>query len=232
MDTAEKSFPEVIGYQFKDSKLMELALTHPSIIADTFSTQSHNQRLEFLGDAVLQVVISRELYVRYPLVDEGLLTKARAKLVNRRTLSELSRHLHIGRFLVMSRGEEFNGGRERASCLADAFEAVIGAIFLDGGYEAAQQFILHQFEDALKNLDTAPHIDNPKGELQEVLQARSRMAPVYLLIGSSGPDHDRVFECLVEHEGVPLGRGTGKSKKDAETQAAMSALALVRDRKV
>jgi ribonuclease-3 len=132
--------------------------------------------------------------------------------------------------LILSRGEELNRGRERPSALADAFEAVLGAIFLDGGFEAAQAFILRQFRDGFGELEVIPNLENPKGELQELLQADSPESPRYQLTTVSGPDHDRVFECAVFHRGIELARGAGKSKKAAESQAARNALHRLRER--
>lgn len=216
-----------LGYTFKDVALLELALTHPSAAHERGTPLQHNQRLEFLGDAVLQLVLSVELYVRFAGFCEGALTKARAKLVNRRTLAEHGRQLGLGEFLLLSRGEESQGGRTRASSMADALEAVVGAIFLDGGFEAARAFVLRRFNNALEQLPVLPTIENPKGELQELLQAQSSEPLQYRLVSATGPDHDRVFECTVERAGVELGRGRGKSKKEAETAAAIAALALL-----
>jgi ribonuclease-3 len=173
---------------------------------------------------VLQLVLTGELYEKFPEFDEGPLTKARAKLVNRRTLAEHARALGLGAHLVLSRGEETNGGRERASTLADAYEALLGAIFLDGGFEAARGFILREFGAAFGKLSVLPIIENPKGELQEFLQARSPEAPEYQVVSATGPDHDREFECTVHHGGAELARGRGKSKKAAESDAALAAL--------
>ena len=136
-----------------------------------------NQRLEFLGDAVLQLVLTRELYEKFPAFGEGPLTKARAKLVNRRTLAERARHLGIGQHLILSRGEELHGGRDRPSALADTYEALLGAILLDGGFDAAREFILRQFQAAFGGLSVIPILENPKGELQELLQARLGRSP-------------------------------------------------------
>jgi ribonuclease III len=221
-------FQTRLGYTFRDEGLLRLALTHPSVAHETGTPSPHNQRLEFLGDAVLQLVLTRELYEKFPAFDEGPLTKARAKLVNRRTLAEHARLLGMGAHLVLSRGEETNGGRERASTLADAFEALLGAIFLDGGLEAAREFILREFGAAFGKLSVLPIIENPKGELQELLQARSPEAPEYQVLSATGPDHDRVFECTVHHGGVELARGRGKSKKAAESDAALAALQKLR----
>jgi ribonuclease-3 len=217
-----------LGHSFQNPALLELALTHPSIAHEQGAPTQHNQRLEFLGDAVLQLVLTQELYEKFPTYDEGPLTKARAKLVNRRALAEKGRLLGLGENLVVSRGEETHGGRERPSALADAFEAVLGAIFLDGGFPAARNFVLNHFREAFTSLGNIPILENPKGELQEYLQARSAEAPRYQMLSTSGPDHDRVFECTVHHEGRELARGRGKSKKDAESEAARAALQVLR----
>lgn len=217
-----------LGYEFRDVSLLKLALTHPSVAHEQGAMQQHNQRLEFLGDAVLQLALTRFLFDAFPESDEGPLTKARAQLVNRRALAEQGRRLNLGNHLILSRGEEMNNGRERPSAVADAFEALLGAIFLDGGYDAAQQFVLNRFRDMLGELTGLPNLDNPKGELQEVLQAQSPDPVHYRLERVSGPDHDRVFECTVHYRGAEIGRGTGKSKKEAESQAALAALADLR----
>jgi ribonuclease-3 len=223
-----EEFQKQLGYVFHDSHLLQLALTHPSVAHEQGAPVKTNQRLEFLGDAVLQLVLTRELYEKFPAFDEGPLTKARAKLVNRRTLAERGRDIGLGRHLILSRGEEMHGGHERPSALADAFEALLGAIFLDGGFDAAQAFIFRQFGAVLGGLSVIPIIDNPKGELQELLQAGSPEAPEYRVVSSTGPDHDRVFECTVHHGGIELARGSGKSKKAAESEAAMAAMAVLR----
>jgi len=215
---------ELLGYRFRDEKLLQLALTHPSVSHEAPGAVAHNQRLEFLGDAVLGLILTRELFEKFPHLGEGPLTKARAQMVNRRTLAEQARRFNLGASLMMSRGEELSGGRSRSSALADAFEAVVGAIFLDGGYDVAAEFILRSFRDAFGQLTEVPNLDNPKGELQELLQATSTEAPQYEVTASSGPDHDRLFQCAVYHRGVELGRGQGKSKKEAEGQAALAAL--------
>jgi len=189
----------------------------------------HNQRLEFLGDAVLQLALTRELYEKFPGFSEGPLTKARAKLVNRRSLAVRGRAIELGQHLIVSRGEESHGGRERSSALADAYESVIGAIFLDGGYDAAREFILREFRSGFGEVSAIPVLDNPKGELQELLQSRSPVAPKYHVVSATGPDHDRIFECTVHHADVELARGSGKSKKAAESEAAQSALKKLRE---
>ena len=217
-----------LGYAFRDEALLRLALTHPSVAHEKGAAIEHNQRLEFLGDAVLQLALTRELYEKFPAFDEGPLTKARAKLVNRRTLAVHGRAVNLGEYLILSRGEEVHGGRERSSALADALESVIGALFLDGGYEAARAFILREFGPMLGEVAAPPSLENPKGELQEFLQAKSPDAPMYHVVSATGPDHDRVFECTVHHGGIELARGSGKSKKAAESEAALNALNKLR----
>lgn len=222
---------EDLGYAFREPSLLRLALTHPSVAHEQGLPVQTNQRLEFLGDAVLQLVLTQELYEKFPAFGEGPLTKARAKLVNRRSLAERARQLGLGRYLIVSRGEENSGGRERPSALADTFEALLGAIFLDGDFEGARDFILRQFLTAFGELSVIPILENPKGELQEFVQSFSAEAPHYHVVSSTGPDHDRVFECTVHHAGVELARGRGKSKKAAESEAALAALTKLREQK-
>jgi ribonuclease-3 len=220
-----------LGHQFRDENLLRLALTHPSVAHEQNNPLPHNQRLEFLGDAVLGLVLSGEIYEKFPGADEGLLTKSRAKLVNAGSLAAHGRALGLGAHLVLSRGEENTGGRERPSALADAFEALLGAVFLDGGFVAAREFILREFANDFDTLAGPAGIENPKGELQELLQSRSPQAPEYQLVSASGADHNRDFECAVLHEGAELARGRGKSKKTAESEAAQAALKKLREQK-
>ncbi len=218
----------VLGYKFLQPELLRLALTHPSMTHEVGESE-HNQRLEFLGDAVLQLCLTRELYDRFTDADEGSLTKGRARMVNQSSLAERALHLNLGEYLIMSRGEEANGGRQRPSILADAFEAVIGAVYLDGGQDCAFSTILKQFQPQLDDMNQLPKVENPKGALQEYLQANSAEAPRYEVISATGPDHDRDFECGVWHGGRELARGTGKSKKLAEVAAATAALERLRN---
>ena len=219
-----------LGYAFKNADLLRLALTHPSIAHEAGTHIQTNQRLEFLGDAVLQLILTRALYDKFPGYGEGPLTKARATLVNRRQLAHHARVIGLQEHLILSHGEERTGGRHRPSAMADAFEALVGAVFMDGGFDAAREFVLVEFAEYVSGLVSLPQIDNPKGELQELLQATSAEAPQYQFITATGPDHDRVFECSVHHGGAELGRGTGKSKKDAETAAALTAYQMLKER--
>lgn len=219
-----------IGYTFKQGELLELALTHPSTSNERNKKLATNQRLEFLGDAVLQLFISAELYRRFPNHDEGSLSKLRALLVNREALAQRATALKLGNELCLSRGEERSGGRNRPSALADAFEALVGAIYLDGGLNQVKKFIRTQFADQIEGADTNPHCGNPKGELQEILQSKSSVAPEYRLLETDGPDHNRSFLCSVRHSGSELARGTGKSKKEAEMNAATGAIVSLRSK--
>jgi ribonuclease-3 len=219
-----KALAAVLGHEFRDPSLLTLALTHSSVAHEAGAPALNNERLEFLGDAVLQFILTRELYHTYPVSFEGSLTKARALMVNEETLAAKARALGLGEQLIVSRGEEKQGGRGRAKILCDVFEAVLGAIFLDGGISAAERFVLEQFADSPGGPDEIPEIGNPKGELQEMMQAVSVAAPQYHVISVSGPDHDRVFVCAVNHDGRELARGAGKSKKAAEKDAAIAAL--------
>jgi ribonuclease-3 len=219
-----------LGHPFRDEGLLRLALTHPSVAHEKPGSTPHNQRLEFLGDAVLGLALTQELFEKFRDIGEGPLTKARAQLVNRRALAEQASRLGLGDFLILSHGEEASGGRKRPSALADAFEAVVGAIFMDAGYAPARDFVLRCFREAFGELTRVPSLENPKGELQEILQVQSTAPPRYELTAVTGPDHDRFFECAVRHAGVELGRGTGKSKKAAESAAALAALAALRQK--
>lgn len=213
-----------IGHVFHDRSLLEEALTHASLAKKRDVSLRSNQRLEFLGDAVLQLALSEVLYRLWPDADEGLLSKARARLVSTTALAAQARRLDLGRFLRMDRGEDSNGGRERDSILADAFEAVMGAVFLDGGMTAGQGAVERLFREELIRLQEEPGERNPKGRLQELLQALNRQGPTYEVKDSSGPDHLRCFVVEVRWEGRTLALGSGRSKKEAETAAASMAL--------
>ena len=213
-----------MGYKFRNGLLLAEALTHPSISLERKDYPFDNQRLEFLGDAVIQVSVTEHLYRMFPDFSEGRLTKLRTRIVSRSALRERALTLDLGGFLMMGRGEEASGGRERASTLADAFEAVVGAIYLDGGFEASRMFILQQMEEVFADLASQPEEINPKGILQEVLQSISPTAPEYELLSQTGPEHSKNFVCRVMWNGAELGRGAGHSKKEAQVAAAEIAL--------
>ena len=215
---------ERIGYKFRNSLLLAEALTHPSLGHETQRYHFDYQRLEFLGDAVLQLVITEYLFRHFGGEAEGQLTKLRSRLVSREALRMHAATLDLGRYLLMGRGEETSGGRERTSTLADAFEALIGAIYLDRGLDAAKEFILTQTRTDLEQLAEKPVDINPKGHLQELLQSISPSSPVYELVSQSGPEHEKTFVSQVVWEGIVLGQGSGRSKKQAETAAALEAM--------
>jgi ribonuclease-3 len=215
---------ERIGYQFRNKRLLTEALTHPSVAHEKQSAQFDNQRLEFLGDAVLQLVITEHLFARYGEAGEGRLTTRRSRLVSRESLKVRAAALDLGQHLFMGRGEEASGGRQRASTLGDAFEALLGAIYLDAGLETARSFLLTEMHDDLERLEEEPLEVNPKGQLQELLQAISPRAPVYEVVSQEGREHERIFSVRVLWENHVLGEGSGRSKKQAETEAALVAL--------
>jgi ribonuclease-3 len=220
-----------IDYKFRNPLLLAEALTHPSLGHETQQRHFDNQRLEFLGDAILQLVITEYLFAHFKDQPEGQLTKLRSRLVSRDALRTHAAALDLGQFLLMGRGEEASGGRARVSILADAFEALIGAIYLDGGLEAAKTFILAQAQGNLEEVEEEPVDINPKGNLQELLQSISPRSPVYEVLSQSGPEHDKRFVVQAVWEGIVLGKGSGKSKKQAETAAAEEAMLLKRWKK-
>ncbi len=219
-----KSLEEEIGFKFRNSLFLAEALTHASLAYETHRPHFDNQRLEFLGDAVIQLVLTDELYQRFPEHNEGNLTKLRAQLVSRNALAGYAEKISLGSYLMMGKGEEASGGRERASILADAFEALAGAIYLDAGLEGAKKFVLGLCGEAVTIASREPDDKNPKGQLQEILQAYSTQSPVYSIVSQEGPDHCKTFEAKVQWQMQHLGCGGGSSKKDAEIEAARSAL--------
>lgn len=219
-----ESLEAKIGYKFRNSLLLAEALTHPSLAYETQRPHFDNQRLEYLGDAVLQLVLTDKLFHAYEKFNEGNLTKLRSRLVSRSALNAYSIRIDLGKYLMMGRGEEASGGRERPSTLADAFEALVGALYLDGGLEVTQRFILKICEEDLDQVNEQRLEVNPKGQLQEILQARGSASPKYVILSQSGPDHCKTFQAQVRWGGKPLGEGEGHSKKEAEIAAAKHAL--------
>jgi ribonuclease III len=213
-----------LGYRFRNIGLLEEALTHPSVGHEKQRYQNDNQRLEFLGDAVLQLVTTEYLYSHFPKEREGRLTKLRARLVSRDALKAHAQALDLGRHLLLGRGEEASGGRERTSTLADAFEAIIGAIYLDSDFSAARDFILRETQTALEQVLDKPVDVNPKGQLQETLQSITMQGPSYEVVSAAGPEHAKTFVVEARWGEVSLGSGTGRSKQAAEIEAARDAL--------
>jgi ribonuclease III len=215
-----------IQYKFRNSLLLAEALTHPSLGYETQRHHFDNQRLEFLGDAVLQLIFTEFLFDSYPDLPEGELTKLRARLVSRDGLRVNAEALDLGKYLMMGRGEEATGGRNRASALADAYEALIGALYLDSDYVTVRRIVLTETRARLEDLIVEDPSANPKGRLQEILQAVTPRSPIYEVVEQFGPEHMKQFISRILWEGVELARGTGRSKKDAEVQAARKAIEL------
>jgi ribonuclease-3 len=204
-----------LGYQFKDPALLKRALTHPSMGGED------NQRLEFLGDAVLQYIMSDILYATHPRDREGQLTHLRALLVCEAALSQVARSLHVGEALIMDKGEALTGGRDKPSVLCDAMEAILAAVYLDGGLDAARGIVQRHWP---KPEEVHRPMQDSKGALQEHLQKDGGDAPTYSILAQDGPPHDRTFEAAVYRYGVELARGSGRTKKQAEQAAALAAL--------
>lgn len=215
---------ERIRYKFRNSLLLAEALTHPSLGYETQRHHFDNQRLEFLGDAVLQLVFTEHLFNLFPNFSEGQLTKMRSRLVSREGLKVHAISIGLGHFLMMGKGEESSGGRVRASALADAFEALVGAMYLDGGYEAVSRFLLEEAQPDIENLRLEPMDVNPKGKLQEILQSMAPQSPKYSIAAQVGPEHSKEFTAVVTWQGNELGRGQGPSKKEAHIAAALDSL--------
>ncbi|MCD8140984.1 MAG: ribonuclease III [Planctomycetaceae bacterium] len=211
---------QVLGYTFFDKKLIKTALTHSSSTSDK---RLDNERLEFFGDAVLDLIIREFLFHNYPNHQEGDLTEAKSAVVCRASLAKAAKKMDLKAFLFLGRGI----GRKRAvpdSLLADAYEAIVAAIYLDGGYQPVKNFVLMTLKDEIPSAIEKANSTNYKSTLQKLLQQQKRQLPVYRVLGSSGPEHSRVFDVAVVIDGEEMGRGTGSSKKAAEQEAARLAL--------
>jgi ribonuclease-3 len=232
---ADEVFEERLGYKFSARELLERALTHSSAVPELRSTGTDeavsallprdNERLEFLGDAVLELLTSEHLLVAFPEWSEGQLSKSRARIVNAGSLEAAARRLRLGEHLRLGRGEEKSGGREKQTLLADAFEAVVAAVYLDGGLGAAREVLQRVlFEQALEERGERISESDRKSALQELLQGRGRAPAEYRVAGESGPDHQKVFQIEVWIDGERMATGEGSTKKEAEQRAARSAL--------
>ncbi|MCC8135790.1 MAG: ribonuclease III [Ruminococcus sp.] len=225
MEDIEK-FESVIGYTFKDKKLIHQALSHSSYANEKKNPGGSNERLEFLGDSVLSIVVSEHLYTHLTHIAEGELTKRRASLVCEKSLHVFAQQIQLGKYLLLGKGEENTGGRERPSILADAFEAVIAAVYLDGGLEAARKHILRFLPEDLQH-QKKPAFNDFKTILQEIVQKNPEEKVEYNLVGEEGPDHNKRFVVEVCLNSNIIGRGKGRSKKEAEQLAAKEALELM-----
>ena len=216
---------QTLGMSFNDLALLEQALVHSSYANENPNlSPTSNERLEFLGDAVLDVVVAENLYQGFPQFTEGEMTRLRAALVRQDTLARMARTINLGDYLYLGKGEEASGGKHKPANLAGALEAVIAAIFLDQGLNTTTDFVLRLFNTELHKVISHGAGFDYKSRLQELLHTKKCQAPVYQLLEAVGPDHDRRFTVEVKVGDTVLGRGSGKSKKKAETEAARSAL--------
>lgn len=219
-------FQSKIGYTFKNQHLLEQALTHSSYANEKhMKKHSDNERLEFLGDAVLEIVSSEFLFINYPQKPEGELTKLRASIVCEPTLALCTKPLDLGKYLRLGRGEDHTGGRKRKSILSDALEAVIGAIYLDGGFTNAKEFVLRFIMTDIENKQL---FYDSKTILQEIVQGHTDETLTYVLLKEEGPDHNKSFEVSAMLDGQEIGRGIGRTKKSAEQRAAYRGILTIR----
>jgi len=221
-----KTLEEKLGYSFKNPKFLINALTHSSYANEARDGISSNERLEFLGDSVLSIIVSEHIYKKFQNLPEGELTKIRASLVCEKSLCGFSRELGLGQYLRLGKGEDKGGGRERDSILADAFEAVLAAMYLDGGFEVAKNHVMRFINEETNHTEDEVFKDY-KTALQEIIQRNPEEYVTYILTNEEGPDHDKVFEIEVRLNSNTIGKGRGKNKKQAEQAAAKEALLLM-----
>ncbi len=227
MSKSIESLEEALNYRFKNKKLIIEALTHKS-----HKQPYDNERLEFLGDAVLDLIVGEYLFFKFPESDEGNLSKIRAALVNENGFDKLARSIDLGDYIYLSNAEENNGGREKASLLSNALEAVIGTIYLESGLEKAKEVAISLIEKNHKNISLDSLFRDYKTSLQELTQARFGQTPEYVVVASRGPDHLKEFEVAVIIEGKEYARAVGKSKKNAQQEAAEMALRVLNGEKI
>ena len=214
-----------LGVEFRDISLLQQALTHTSFANESKGDIVHNERLEFLGDAVLELASSTYLYAHFPEIPEGQLTKTRASIVCSATLAKLAAGLHLGDYLLLGHGEEMGGGRTRQTNLEDTFESVIGAVYLDRGWDVAKDYVMRQLAPEFEKASRGAILKDYKTILQERVYQKEGQSVAYELVEEIGPDHDKSFTFQVRITGKVMGQGTGHSKKEAEQQAAREALA-------
>lgn len=225
-----KELENKLGYRFKDISLLETALTHSSYTREKNSGLSCNERLEFLGDAFFDAIIGEELYKSFPDQEEGFLSRIRATIVCEKSLSMKATQIGLGEYLMLGKGEEKTGGRNKISLLADAMEAIIGAVYLDGGFEEVKKLVLGIFADVIEDARHGKYIvTDYKTALQELLQSEGAVSIKYKLAGESGPDHNKTFRVDLMIDGKYEAEGTGKTIKQAEQHAAEAALKRRKD---
>lgn len=221
-----------IGYEFKNEKLLTMALTHSSFANESKSNVQSYERLEFLGDSILSFVVSTNIYEKFTTLPEGAMSKLRAAIVCERSLEECAKVINIGEYLILSKGEELTGGRQRPSILADVFEAILAAIYLDGGIDPAKKFVMTHLKDTLEKAQNGKGIFNDyKTALQEMMQ-RDDNNVEYVHIKEEGPEHNKIFTVEINFMGVKLASGSGRSKKEAEQNAAKKAINNINSEKV
>ncbi len=229
-EEALRELQDKLGYRFRDVSLLQVALVHSSFAFERLDNGRHNETQEFLGDAVLDLAVGYILFVRFPEMREGKLTRIRSALVNEAGLARMARDLDLGRYLLLGRGEDASRGREKSSILSCAYEAVVGALFLDGGYDAALDFVRRFFEPLIDRHHDMLQATDAKSGLQEYLQEKYNEGPVYVLDAEEGPAHARIFSVSVHFHDRLLGSGKASSKKEAEQQAARAALENMRQK--
>jgi ribonuclease III len=226
-----KDFEKGLGLSFKRREILKSALMHKSYANENkYPYTSHNERLEYLGDAVLELAISHILYQFYPNSTEGELSKLRAAIVNEDQLASMARDIHLGDYIYLGKGEDQTGGRDKPSLLSDAYEAVLGAVYLDRGFDKALKLVRRKFEAIVKTVGGAGFVSDYKTRLQEVAQARFRTIPRYKLVREYGPDHSKTFEVQLFISGELMGTGRGQNKKAAEQDAAREALEKINEK--
>lgn len=218
------SLQETLGYKFSDLRLLNKALTHKSYVNEKNESLKHNERFEFLGDSVLDILVSDYLVRKYSNYAEGTLSKIRAAVVNESCLADLARKIELGKYLLLGKGEDLSGGRDKASILADAFEAVAGALFRDGGLDSVSKVFLPLLQEEISNFAHSWSFRDFKSELQEYTQEKWVCTPSYKVVNELGPDHAKEFEVAVMVKNIVKGQGLGRSKKEAEQAAAKMAL--------
>lgn len=215
---------KALGYRFKNQTLITEALTHKS-----YKRPYNNERLEFLGDAVIDLIVAEYLYKKFPNSDEGILSKTRASIVNEQGLAKLAAMISLGEFLFISNAEENNDGRKKSSLTSNAFEAVMGAIYLESGLKAVEKIVIDILQEAYPRIDLETLSKDYKTALQEMTQSLEGVTPEYEMIGSRGPDHKKMFEVQVSLHDRPLAKAVGKSKKDAQQKAAKIAIEKLKE---
>ncbi|MCS7206064.1 MAG: ribonuclease III [Leptospiraceae bacterium] len=223
-----KELSKHLNIRFRDYRLYDLALTHSSLANEPNSHKLNNQRLEYLGDAIIGFIVNDYLFRNFHL-NEGQMARIKSIAVSEKSLASAARKLRLGQYLKMSKGEKNSGGARRPSNLADAFEAMVAAIYLDQGIEAAKKFVLSMLEGRLKKLTKPGKAIDPKSALQEIIQKKYHTHPIYELVSQEGPDHKREFVFRVIINGIEIARGSGSSKKKAEKQAAQKALEKIKN---